>query len=387
MEKVIKTKKGLFIRQSDGFGLIVFSPYSGLFFAIANQYAIDVINYCNEKEFNLPENIVENLSIGTFNHEEKFDVNHWLPQKEDFEGGLIEKPIVINWLISNRCNFNCSYCYAGDVIDKDFKYSSAKEIATKILQINPLAVVFSGGEPLLEKNKIIEALEILGDKVGIIVDTNGYIYDNELMKLLKKYNAVVRISLDSLHNELNSKIRPMRDDNANKTSLETIIKNLYKYKENNITVIIHTVVSPINKNSLDDLYEKLPQLGVSGWRLFSVLNPNDENKRETFEKMIIKGKAKNPKTKNVTAKDIESAQKDIQSKILIFCNKKVSKSNFSFQVVHTNESAKNSVVLVLPDGKFVTESIFKHEKVEINIDLIFKDVDLRRHYERYLGKI
>ncbi len=387
MEIVVKTKKGLFIRQNEDSSLTIFSPYSGLFFAVAKQYASSVLDYYNGKEVVLPEIIIRNLNIGISEYRGKFDIVHWLPQKEFFDRRLIEKPIVVNWLISNKCNFNCSYCYAGDVIDKDFEDSNIVEIANRILALNPLAIVFSGGEPLLEKEKIMKALKVLGDKVGIILDTNGYIYDDELVAALKKCNAVIRISLDSLHNELNSKIRPMKDSCANKTALETIIKNLFKYEENNLTVLIHTVVTPINKNSLDDLYEKLPLLGVNGWRIFSVLNPNNEERRESFKKIIIKGHSKHTKNKELTNKDIEEVQQDIQYKISIFKKKKSSKCNFSFEVVASNESSKNSVILVLPDGKFATENIFKHEKVVINVEAIFKDVDLRMHYERYLGKI
>lgn len=109
------------------------------------------------------------------------------------EDSFSNKPPVINWLISNKCCFKCNYCYAGDINDKPIEMADAKAVAQNILSLNPLAVVFSGGEPLREKQRIIDALNILGNKVGIIVDTNGYHYDEELSKLFKKYN-VVRVS-------------------------------------------------------------------------------------------------------------------------------------------------------------------------------------------------
>ena len=46
---------------------------------------------------------------------------------------------------------------------------------------------------------------------------------------------------------------------------------------------------------------------------------------------------------------------------------------------------ENSVILVLPSGKFVTESRLKREKIEIVPKSIFDKVDLIGHYERYLG--
>lgn len=382
MEEVVKTKKGLFVRNSNDFGALVYSPYSGLFFSISKNYVVETLNFCDNKKFILPNVIVENLNIGLdIQHNKKFEISsHWLPNKEQFSDieELPDKyPIVLNWLISNRCNFNCNYCYAGDVIDEPFDMMDAKQIAEDVLSLNPLAVVISGGEPLLEKEKIISALSVLGDKTGIIIDTNGYYYDDDLTKLFKKYNVVVRVSLDSLHNDLNSKIRPAKDMKQSPQVLYTIIKNISEYRKNNIPVLVHTVVSSINKNSLDDLYMKLPSLGITGWRIFSVINPNDLDRRERFNKMMKHGRVKN----------IVEAQSEIQNKISIFDKSHTSKSEFSLQIVHSNESKKNSVILVLPSGKFVTENMFTQTKTNIQKDSIFKKVDLRGHYERYLGKI
>ena len=377
--KGIKTKKGIFIKTDKEFGAIVFSPYSGLFFAVSKEYVDDTLNYCNEQKHTLPDNIIRHLNIG-IHSEKNFEIqSHWLPNKNCFTyiNDFPDSPIVINWLISNNCCFSCNYCYAGDVNDKLFEVRNIKLIAQDILALNPLAVVFSGGEPLREPQKIVDALEVLGNKTGIIIDTNGYHFNDKLTKLFKKYNVVVRISLDSLHNELNSKIRPLKDNKPNSDVLSTIIGNIGKYKEMNIPVLIHTVVSSVNKNSLYDLYNKLPALGVNGWRIFSVINPNDKDKKERYEKLMTFGKAKN----------IDEAQKEIQKEITLFGSKHISKSDFSLQIVHSNDSKKNSVILVLPSGQFVTESRLKNEKIEISTESIFNKVDLVGHYERYLEKI
>lgn len=381
--KVVKTKKGLFVKTDKEFGAIVFSPYSGLFFAIPQKYVRDTLNYCENKKNNLPNEIAKNLNIG-IEHEKNFEIQtHWLPNNDAFsyidENKFPESPIVINWLISNKCCFSCNYCYAGDVIDKPTEMADTTIVAQKILGANPLSVVFSGGEPLREKQKIIDGLKVLGNKVGIIIDTNGYFFDNELAKLFKEYNAVVRVSLDSLHNELNNKIRPLKNKKPNEDVLKSIVSNIVEYRKMKIPVLIHTVVSSVNKNSLFDLYNNLPKLGVNGWRLFSVVNPNDENKQEEFKKLM---------TFRYT-KTIAEAQKEIQRELEIFNNKYSSQSDFSLQIINSSESTKNSVILVLPSGKFVTESKIKNEKIEISDKLFFEKnkVDLLGHYQRYLGKI
>lgn len=381
MEVVKKTKKGIYIRRNQDFGTLAFSPFSGLFFAVAKEFSDEIEAFCNSKRNDLPQVIADHINIGLdMNKTVSFDVDHWLPSKEyfsDIDELPDKQPIVLNWLISNRCNCNCSYCYAGDVIDKEFENIDIKSVAQNLLNMNPLAVVLSGGEPLMEKQKIIDVLEIMGGKTGIILDTNGLLFHKELIPLFTKYNIVIRVSLDSLQNEVNSKIRPQRDKKGNILGVNTIIQNIINYRHAGIPVLVHTVVSSMNKNSLEDLSKQLPRLNVNGWRIFTVVHPNNEAKKESFDKLMKFGKVKN----------IEEAEKNLQKEIFYLSKRLKSQSDFSIQILQAVNTKKNSVVLVMPDGRLATEGMFKSAKTEIDRDNLFRKVDLRSHYERYLGLI
>lgn len=381
MEVVKKTKKGIYIRRNQDFGTLAFSPFSGLFFAVAKEFSDEIEAFCNSKRNDLPQVIADHINIGIdMNKTVSFDVDHWLPSKEyfsDIDELPDKQPIVLNWLISNRCNCNCSYCYAGDVIDKEFENIDIKSVAQNLLNMNPLAVVLSGGEPLMEKQKIIDVLEIMGGKTGIILDTNGLLFHKELIPLFTKYNIVIRVSLDSLQNEVNSKIRPQRDKKGNILGVNTIIQNIINYRHAGIPVLVHTVVSSMNKNSLEDLSKQLPRLNVNGWRIFTVVHPNNEAKKESFDKLMKFGKVKN----------IEEAEKNLQKEIFYLSKRLKSQSDFSIQILQAVNTKKNSVVLVMPDGRLATEGMFKSAKTEIDRDNLFRKVDLRSHYERYLGLI
>ncbi len=378
MEKVIRTNKGHFIRIHKGFGAIVFSPFSGLFFAIKEKYIGETIAFCDNNKSNLLPEIKNHLEIGVNKSNASFRVSHYLPSTEPFlkSNKLPPHPIVINWLLSNKCNCKCVYCYADDVIDKAFEKTSVPETAKRILELNPLAVVISGGEPMLEKEKLVEAIESLGDCVGIIVDTNGLIWDDDIVGLLKKYKAVIRVSLDDIREKVNGKVRILRDYKKNKGALSAIVANISSYRKCNIPVLIHTVLTSHNKNALSDLAIKLPGLGVNGWRLFYVIKPNNKDKA-TFDK------AMNYRSEG----RYEDQIADIKLKVADFRSKHLSKSDFSIEIIPTNDSNKNSVVLVLPDGKIVTELLFEQQKSEISEDSLFSNVNLWGHYERYLGKI
>lgn len=378
MEKVIKTNKGVFIRVHKGFGALIFSPFSGLFFAIKEKYIDDTIAFCNSGKSDLIAEIKNHIEIGINKNRDSFNISHYLPSNESFlkSNELPPYPIVINWLLSNKCNCKCVYCYADDVIDKEFEHPFIPDVAKRILDLNPLAVVISGGEPMLEKEKLIEAIESLGNHVGIIIDTNGLIWDDDIVNLLQKYNAVIRVSLDDIREKINSKVRIVRDKKKRKGALSAIATNIYGYRKNNIPVLIHTVVTSHNKKALFDLAEKLPKLGVNGWRIFNVIKPNDKDDA-TFDKAL------NYRRDGKYEDQID----DIKSKVADFKSKHLSKSEFSIEIIPTNDSSKNSVVLVLPDGKIVTELLFEQQKKEISEDSLFSNVNLWGHYERYLGKI
>lgn len=381
MEEVRKTKKGIYLRTHPKFGTLIFSPYSGLFLAVARPFSEDVEKYCNDEVCSLPEIIIDHLNIGNDKYKSTiFEVVKWLPSKESFSNIdelPNEQPIVVNWLISNRCNCNCTYCYAGDVIGKEFRAADVTNIAKEILEMNPLAIVLSGGEPLLEESKLKNILHTIGDKTGVLLDTNGLIYPQSIISLLKKYNVVVRISLDSFSNKLNSRIRPQRDKRYDASSLTTIVENIQQYRKAGIPVLVHTVLSTMNKKHIEDMAIKLPLLDINGWRIFHVVRPNDNAKKDSFDKLMKYGKIKS----------IEDAEKNIQKEITRFERSFQSNSLFHIQIIRGSTTKRNSVILVMPDGRLMTEGMFKSEKTEIDKYSIYKKVDLRSHYERYLGLI
>jgi len=106
------------------------------------------------------------------------------------------------------CNLNCSYCdtsYAtsGD----DWKEETVEEISKKIMSYQNGIVEFTGGEPLLWKNEIIEIMKYLTahdpDRVyHFLLETNGSIDITEFIKLadenkFRNYYFILDIKMPS----------------------------------------------------------------------------------------------------------------------------------------------------------------------------------------------
>ncbi len=115
--------------------------------------------------------------------------------------------------LTAECNLNCEYCSPGGECYLASNSQLKKEELLKILKvasdIGISYIVFSGGEPLLEKNKLIEVTrELLGHNpsLNLRLSTNGVRLKQNLGELKKiKFRKAI-ISLDSINRQKFNKI-------------------------------------------------------------------------------------------------------------------------------------------------------------------------------------
>lgn len=95
--------------------------------------------------------------------------------------GLVDGPGIRTVVFLQGCNLRCQYCHNPDTWDLDGgKEMSAQEIANKVKRFKPYfkdtgGVTFSGGEPLLQKDFLLEMLKLCkAENIHTCVDTAGY---------------------------------------------------------------------------------------------------------------------------------------------------------------------------------------------------------------------
>lgn len=95
--------------------------------------------------------------------------------------GLVDGPGIRTVVFLQGCNLRCQYCHNPDTWDlKGGKEMSADEIVSKVKRFKPYfketgGVTFSGGEPLLQKEFLLEILKACKDEnIHTCVDTAGY---------------------------------------------------------------------------------------------------------------------------------------------------------------------------------------------------------------------
>ena len=378
---VLKTKSGLFVRFDNDVGMFVFSPYTGLIYGVHKSDAEKIYCWLNGEIEIDDETYINTLGIGFKKSIDsaEFGKHRLLPEPTQWANIVLSpQPLVINWLITGKCSHKCAYCYASDMMGENTNEPNRKDIdaiINNILSYNPLVVVLTGGEPLGSPflNTIIE---LLAGKVGIIIDTNGYLYTQEHINIFKEKNVVVRISIDSQRPQINDKLRTLKD-NKNKKQFGVVKANelLNNCLDNGIATIVHTVATKNNINDLSAMGEKFVCMGVKVWRILRLSYANE--KPDIQNDLGCKDKQYLHFYKTIT----EKSQRDWYNKMQV--------------VIQQNlERERNGVILVSPNGKFMTESpVYGGGKILIDpdyisnprIEIMSQRIDRWAHYNRYLN--
>lgn len=275
-------------------------------------------------------------------------------------------PISFCWLIEDKCNLDCIYCFS-DHKKNSIENADFIETAKNILSLSPLTIVLTGGEPTLNKN-LKEILDFIDGNALTIIDSNGTTdVWPALIPSLK--NSIIRFSIDSLKENIINKVRPSSNRILTSNQIPAITRNIKTLISNDILVTIQTVVTRYNINELDEIYHYLVQNGIKHWYLsvvkhsekcsniYSDIYPSDE------EIELIKHKIK------------AFNQNKIRVKLSI------EKSNFD-----------NSRVFIDKSGKFFVEladqgiTYIGTNPTKPTISEICNELNLSTFYELYINK-
>jgi len=156
--------------------------------------------------------------------------------------------------VTNRCNFNCNFCYA-NVKQQGYLVEPTLEEIDRIMEhfrskpIPPPAIMFTGGEPTVRKDfpEICKMAKDHGFK-EVIAATNGYGFQRKKGKGLEFTKECFEKGLDTLYFQFDG----INDETLEKTRG---IKNLTSYKQRVIdncrevglssVVLVQTVVKGI----------------------------------------------------------------------------------------------------------------------------------------------
>jgi hypothetical protein len=394
---VRSTASGVFIRQDPGLGLLAYSPYSGLAFAVTPRLARETIAWLDGGHGPEAERLLGGSLGAGWNRPIEtcdFPIPHLLPDRDAWPNlPTPKRPILVNWLITGRCPLACQYCYAEDLMRNDANEPTASDvvdIATAIKSMDPLIVVLTGGDPLFTPH-LATAVEALSGTAGLVVDTSAYTLTDEHITLFKAHRVAIRVSLDSERPKVHLAQRPPYPGYPafvkRGRTMEAALNGLCRCLDAGLVVTVQSVATKKTTNDLVGLGDKLFRIGVRSWRVFKVApsRPRMEQYRRLVGHLNDAGRPY--KRGSVHPK---GPYEHFFRKVLL-ARKNSWSTAMAVQVTH-NETP-NSVVLVSPDGRFVTESNTGAGKVPLDparprhprLSALRSVVNMSAHAARYLN--
>jgi len=107
------------------------------------------------------------------------------------------------------CNLVCPFCdslYSVNTEQNNIKKMSIKEVENTIIDLKIKDVTFTGGEPFLYFNQIKEIISDLSD-YSYSFETNGLIFNNEIIKLPYKVMYVVSPKLHAINDKYKESLK------------------------------------------------------------------------------------------------------------------------------------------------------------------------------------
>lgn len=205
--------------------------------------------------------------------------------------------LVINWHVTEACNYSCQYCYAKWEVLQRQRDLVQDPVRTRELLVhlyeffhpdnhaNPLRrhmdwasvrLNLAGGEPLLYASRLLEILPVARD-IGFDVSliTNGSLLNPELMASLAPSISLMGMSIDSPSAQNNREIGRM-DRRGRELNIDSLADALDEGRRRNpaLRVKVNTVVNKVNQS--DDLTGVIQRLRPEKWKVLRMLPVVDD---------------------------------------------------------------------------------------------------------------
>lgn len=200
-------------------------------------------------------------------------------------GMKIQRELVVNWHITEACNYHCNYCFAKWDKQKNELMNDENSVSKLMDEIQKLPAILNGkyltefesirlnlvgGETFLNIRKVTRIIhQAKQRKFSLSAITNGSRLNNELVTLIANDFNSIGFSVDSLDSPTNIKIG--RTEKSGVMDTDKVLRDISVIKELNpsIDIKINTVVSSLNQS--EDLSAFIDQAAPNKWKVFKVL--------------------------------------------------------------------------------------------------------------------
>ena len=256
------------------------------------------------------------------------------------------EPVLLNIVITRRCNMNCDYC-----VQKDFAGIEKEDLVLskdmiRWINCSPFMVlVLTGGEPLMPPYDAVSMglIDSVKDR-GVILDTNGtFLPVQAVLSRLKKQRVMVRVSMDSIRpDEELSRRKALKGHGLdNRSAYFTKLTNIERFLSAGVETAVQTVLWQKNEPGLEQTIGWLSERGVTRWYLQRLIPSH--NLKEPGTRFTLK-----PEQYYERAADIAGKA---QSK--------------GIECIPKMDLRHNSVFLLVADGVLYTQGAAPGQKVRL----------------------
>lgn len=232
-----------------------------------NIILLDKDTYNNYITNNLQDEDVEYLSEIGILIEDAIDEVEYMKQKIN-SAKYSPKSMTIFLSLTQKCNLKCVYCYQDSIRERNIgEYIEENNIEKIFLmlkkksdEMRKLNIVLFGGEPLLNKQRILSIIKQLNDlrsaslNVHISLITNGVELTEDFLNSTYKYLNTIQITIDG-KKEIHDTMRIFSNGNGSFNIIYDNLKKAANLFKSRIALRIN-----VNSNSILNVYDFIEQL-------------------------------------------------------------------------------------------------------------------------------
>ena len=213
-------------------------------------------------------------------------------------GSNSKRQLVVNWHLTEACNYECDFCYAKWVKPKERELIHDAERTRNLLKQlfalfrrgsemgssgnerpwDSVRLNVAGGEPLLYRKETLAAVSFARD-IGFDVSmiTNGSLLNRTLLEELAPKLSLLGISVDSVQEGVNRGIGRADKRTGKAFDLDAVASSFCLSREYNplLHLKINTVVNALNWQ--EDLTPAIRHLAPGKWKVLQMLPVRNSN--------------------------------------------------------------------------------------------------------------
>lgn len=287
-----------------------------------------------------------------------------------------ENELVVNWHITEACNYECYYCFAKwgkqkkEILNNDkliMKMLDEIAILPSILnklyltRFDKIRLNLVGGEVFLNNSKVTKIIHYAKQrKFSLSAITNGSRLNEELIKLIADNFDSIGFSVDSLNEQTNIEVGRIEKNKS--MNIDKVLDDISSIRDlsSSIDIKINTVVSSLNKS--ENLSSFIDRVKPNKWKVFKVL-PVKTSQYNVSESDFLKFLDRHKDFAHIISSE-------------------------------DNDEMTDSYLMIDPVGRFFQNSSFGEEYnysrpiVEIGIDEALKEIEFnaQKFHKRYENK-